>query len=337
MRSTALSDGAGGSRRLVALGFIAVLSQPHIVLRARAEGRERCTPRCCALLALLVSRNREAAPSVAAALPFQLVCDPPDLVLEIARVVGQDLDEVHPLGWAFGIVREELADLTPHNVVAGEGEHTRVDGFHRGCVHVHQGARVTQRGVEAVVADVDQSRVLRDGQHVQFGFGDEAERTLRPAQDGVEIKAPLAVTDVGEIVAGKGAVELGEALRDQRCVLPLDAVHQLMDGSDPVGAGLHLSQRLLVQWARGPDRTVEKHGGEREHMVACLAVEAGALAARVRVDHAADRGAVGGGELGGEEQAVRFERCVELVLDDARLHAHAAVRDVDVEDAVHVP
>ena len=83
---------------LVALGFIAVLSQPHIVLRARAEGRERCTPRCCALLALLVSRNREAAPSVAAALPFQLVCDPPDLVLEIARVVGQDLDEVHPLG-----------------------------------------------------------------------------------------------------------------------------------------------------------------------------------------------------------------------------------------------
>ena len=78
-----------------------------------------------------------------------------------------------------------------------------------------------------------------------------------------------------------------------------------MDGSDPVGAGLHLSQRLLVQWARGPDRAVEKHGGEREHVVACLAVEAGALAARVRVDHAADRGAVGGGELGGEEQAVR--------------------------------
>ena len=272
---------------------------------------------------LLVAGHREAAPPVRASLPLQLGRDPPDLGFEGVRVVGEHLDQVDPLGRALGVVGEERADLLPDDVLAGERQHARVDGLDRGGLHVHQGARVAQRRVEAVVADVDQGRVLRDRQHVQLGFGDEAERALRPAQDGVEVEAALRVADVGEVVAGEAAVELGEALGDQRRVLPLDAVHQLMDGADPVGAGLHLSQRLLVQWARGPDRAVEEHGGEREHVVACLAVEAGALAARVRVDHAADGGAVGGGELGGEEQAVRLERRVELVLDDARLHAHA--------------
>src|SRR3954462_7697746 len=103
--------------------------------------------------------------------------------------------------------------------------------------------------------------MLRDRQNVQLGFGDEAERALCPAQDGVEVEAALRVADMSEVVSGEAAVELGEALGDQRRVLPLDAVHQLMDGTTPVGAGLHLSQRLLVQWARGPDCAVEEHGG----------------------------------------------------------------------------
>ena len=54
-------------------------------------------------------------------------------------------------------------------------------------------------------------------------------------------------------------------------------------------------------------------------MVAGLAIEAGALAARVRVNHPADRSAIGRRQFRSEEQAMFGERRVELILDDAGL------------------
>ena len=70
-------------------------------------------------------------------------------------------------------------------------------------------------------------------------------------------------------------------------------------------------------------------------MVAGLAVEHRALAAGVGRDHAAERGAVRGRELGGEEAAVRAQRRVQLVLDDAGLDARPALGGVDLQDGVH--
>ena len=137
--------------------------------------------------------------------------------------------------------------------------------------------------------------------HVQLGFRDEAERALRPARDAVQVEAAVCVADVGEVITRKRAVELGKALGDERAVLPLDLVHQPVHRSNPVGAGFHLGQRMVVEGTRGPDRAVEEHSGERQHVVARLAVETRALAARVGVDHAPDGGAVGGGELRREE------------------------------------
>ncbi len=141
---------------------------------------------------------------------------------------------------------------------------------------------------------------------------------------------------MGEVVAGEAAVELGEPARDLIAMLPRDAIDHPVDLADAVVATLDRGERVVVERVRGPDRAVAEHGGQRPHVVACLAVKAGALATGVGRDHAADRGTVRGAEFGGEEQAVRPQRRIELVLDHAGLDPHAAVRDVDLEDAVHV-
>src|SRR6516165_10155693 len=71
-------------------------------------------------------------------------------------------------------------------------------------------------------------------------------------------------------------------------------------------------------------------------MIACLAIEARTLAACVRADHSSYRGAIGGGELRREEQAV-FGQCgVELILYDASLNPYPTLRWIDFQDAVHM-
>ena len=71
-------------------------------------------------------------------------------------------------------------------------------------------------------------------------------------------------------------------------------------------------------------------------MVAGLAVDAGALAACIGVDHAADGGAVRGRQLRRKEQPVRLQRLVELILHYPGLDPNAPPRGVDLQDAVHV-
>ena len=315
----------GGFRPMaVLLGFVAVL------------GDAGCAGDGLPLRPARIPRHREATAAARPALLLEERGHAFQLRREIVGVVGQQLDQVDSLGRALGIVGEELLHLVPDDVLAGEPQHPRVDGLDRGRLHGDQGARVAQGGIEAVVADVHQRRVLRDRQHVELGFGDEAERALRPAQDGVEVEASLAVADMGEVVAGERAVELREALGDQRLVVAVDGVHQPVDGPDAVGSGLDRLELLLVQRARGPDRAVEQHGGERQHMVAGLAVDARALAARIGVDHAADGGAVRGRQLRREEQPVRLQRLVELILHHPGLDPNAPPRGVDLQDAVHV-
>ena len=198
----------GGFRPMaVLLGFVAVL------------GDAGCAGDGLPLRPARISRHREATAAARPTLLLEERGHAFQLRREIVGVVGQQLDQVDSLGRALGIVGEELLHLVPDDVVAGEPQHPRVDGFDRGRLHGDQGARVAQGGIETVVADVHQRRVLRDRQYVELGFGDEAERALRPAQDGVEVEASVAVADMGEVVAGERAVELREALGDQRLVV----------------------------------------------------------------------------------------------------------------------
>ena len=55
---------------------------------------------------------------------------------------------------------------------------------------------------------------------------------------------------------------------------------------------LSASELRLLDRARTPNRSAVQHDRQLEHVVAGLAVEAGALAARVGVDHAADCGPI---------------------------------------------
>ena len=131
-------------------------------------------------------------------------------------------------------------------------------------------------------------------------------------------------------------LSFGKALGDQRLVLAVDRVHQPMDRPDPIGPGLDHLEFLLIERSGSPDRAVEQHGGERQHMVAGLAVDAGALAARIGVDHPADGGPVGGRQLRREEQPMRLQRLVELVLHHPSLDPDAPAYGIDLEDPVHV-
>ena len=71
-------------------------------------------------------------------------------------------------------------------------------------------------------------------------------------------------------------------------------------------------------------------------MVAGGAVHDGVCAAGVVADHAADHRTVGGGCFRGEPQPVRLQCQVELVADDARLHAHSALLRINRKDPVEV-
>ncbi len=250
--------------------------------------------------------------------------------------MADELDQVDAADRTRRIVGEEGPHALPDDVLARQAQDLGIDRLDRGGPEGHQGAGVAQRRVEAVVAQVDQHAVAWDRQDLERGFGHDAERAFGAADHAVEVEAALPVADMGEVVAGEAAVELGEASRDGFAVLPRDPVDHAVDLAHEVFALPDGAERVIVEGVRGPDRAVAEHGRERPHVVARLAVEAGTLAAGVGRDHAADRGAVRGAEFWGEEQAVRPQRGIELILDDAGLDPHAAVRDIDLEDAVHV-
>ncbi|MNH12462.1 hypothetical protein D3C79_720040 [compost metagenome] len=140
-----------------------------------------------------------------------------------------------------------------------------------------------------------------------------------------------------QVVAGQATVELGEGGFDEVGLGFLDLPRHAVHLADPAGRGAGLLQRGIVDRQAVQAFATEQHAVQLQHMVAGFAVGATALATGIRVDHAADRGAVGGGQLRGEEQPVRLERSIELVLDRTGLHPHPALLDVDFEDLVHVP
>jgi len=165
----------------------------------------------------------------------------------------------------------------------------------------------------------------------------EAQRAFGAAQHAVEVEAPVAFAQMGQVIAGEAAVELGESGLDQLRLILADAPRRAVHLADAARIGAHALQRLGIQRRAVQALAAQQHEVQRQHVVARLAIGAAALPAGIGVDHAADGGAVGGGQLGGKEQPVWLERSVELVLDHAGLHAHPALLGIDFEDAVHVP
>ncbi|MNK58593.1 hypothetical protein D3C87_776820 [compost metagenome] len=147
----------------------------------------------------------------------------------------------------------------------------------------------------------------------------------------------MLVAQVRQVVTGQATVEFGEYRFDQIGLGLLDIARHPIHFADTAGLRasrlqFRVGQRMAVQAL-----TAEQHAVQFQYVVTGLAIGATALAAGVGVDHAADGGTVGRRQLRREEQPVRFERGIELILDHARLHPHPALGDVDFEDGVHVP
>ena len=84
------------------------------------------------------------------------------------------------------------------------------------------------------------------------------------------------------------------------------------------------------------DARVGQHHLELEHVIDRLAVQNRSRAAGIVGDHAAHGGAARRGDVGREAQAMRPERRVQFVQDDAWLDARPSLLDVYFQHAVEV-
>ena len=109
-------------------------------------------------------------------------------------------------------------------------------------------------------------------------------------------------------------------------------VHQTNDAGLSFGA----LEIVITQRFSGPGNTATENRRQGQCMIAGLSVQTRALAARIGRDHPTDRCAIRCRTLGREEQAVRLEGGVQLVLDHTRLYVCPTLRSVDFKDAVHV-
>ena len=71
-------------------------------------------------------------------------------------------------------------------------------------------------------------------------------------------------------------------------------------------------------------------------MVRCFSINQGTLAGCISVYHTANGRAITGGKLRREEESVRFESRIELVLYQASLHPNPCLVDVQFEEAGHM-
>ena len=165
---------------------------PLVALHVAEQADRLLAHRPDALDVLVPARDREPAPALDAALGGERLGDPLERRLDLLLGVADELDEIDARSGPAVVVGEEVAHVLPDDVVLGQRQHLGIDGLDRGGAEPDQGLRVAQRGIEAVVAHIDQRAVGRDRQHVQLGLGEKPERALGPAQDRVEIEAAVA-------------------------------------------------------------------------------------------------------------------------------------------------
>ena len=282
------------------------------------------------------------AETLDAGIAGQVLAEGADLGIQHLFAVGIEFDQVDTADGrgAFGAGREEFLDAIPHEVLHGEVEHGvihRLDGGRAIALDRHQRLGVAQCVHEACVAQVDQRRAGRDGQRIQLGLDHEAQRALGAAQQAVEVETTIGLAQVGEVVAGQAAVERRKDVGDFLGALIGDRACGAVDLTDAILTCTQCLELGIIDGMARQPCPVEQDAVERQHVVTRLAVFAAALTGGIGIDHAANGGAVGGRELRGEEQPMRLERGIQLVLHHAGLDAHATVLDIDLENAVHVP
>src|SRR5262249_40888479 len=142
----------------------------------------------------------------------------------------------------------------------------------------------------------------------------------------------LAVYKRIEVIAADAAQNAREAAVDLVGVVDRDLPHAPVQGAEE---GVFILA-LPVGGAEVIRRAVAQEHGQLADMVDGFAVDDGMRAGGVVADHAAEVGPAGGGDVGAELQVVRSEGAVELIENDAGLHADRAAGRVDVENLVEV-
>ena len=251
----------------------------------------------------------------------------------------------------LGVVLGAREDLVVDELAARE-LHRRVGGRPQGVrtapgPHGHE--RRAERLVDRPAVDTEQFPGRRERDEVELELDAHEEGAFRSGEEPAHVAVGRArriqagrVHQCVERVAGIAAGDLRprERLADEPAVRAV-AEHLADRAVDPrlerVGTGTLLREGGRVERAEGHLRAVGQEAARRDEMVAGGAVGDRVGAAGVVPHHPADRGPRRGGGLGTEEQAVRREEAVELVADDARLHAHAPPLDIEREDAIEVP
>jgi hypothetical protein len=265
--------------------------------------------------------------------------------LDLLALFEADFDDEH----GAGVADDEEAVLHLLEVGFGALEDVAVDEFAAEGPVPHRDERGVQRVLDGGEMRAHQCARRRQRLDVELELDAEEQRALGAGEELAEVEGfgggrveDVALHQPVERVAGVAAGDGGfrVVVADERAVLRVaqqvahGAVDLRLERGGRAGAlGLELGPG---QRAEDRLRAVAEEAARRDEVFARGAVDDGVGAAGVVADHAADHRAIGGGSFRREEEAVRLEVEVELVADDTRLDANAALRRVGREHAVQV-
>ncbi|MNF52236.1 hypothetical protein D3C84_335790 [compost metagenome] len=159
-----------GHRLLAPLG---VAEQPHRFLAHAVDGLDARQ-----VAAHLIADDAGLA---ARQQPIDAPAQLRHLGLVFALVGVGKLDDVEPLQILAGHVLNKRLDRVPDDIGASQPQHPGVHRLHRQGVGLHHEGGIPEGRGEAVVLDVDQGAIARNGRDIESGLGDEAEGAFRAA------------------------------------------------------------------------------------------------------------------------------------------------------------
>lgn len=153
-------------------------------------------------------------------------------------VIRDEFDHVDALRRVLGVVREVRLHFQPDRILSCQTENRGIHRFNGSSLQLQQCTGVSKRSIKGCVADIDQRRKAGHARELDLGLCHERERAFGATQHGIEIKTPLTVTQVNQVVACDAAVEFREGGVDESGILLPDPIQYLKDASHTIPPGL---------------------------------------------------------------------------------------------------
>ena len=141
---------------------------------------------------------------------------------------------------------------------------------------------------------------------------------------------------MAQIVAGEKAVKGRELLGNQFALFAAAGKDGVIDASFRRLLLRQLFRQFYRHGAGVENAAAQQHRAQPQHVIGGFAVDQRTLPGGVGIDHAAQRGAVAGGKFRRKEVAQRLKIRIKLIFYHARLDAHPALLQVNVQNAVHI-